>query len=75
MILHEKNLKRHNIFRVCRSLKTQLENMSRAEAQHLQVFLQFFMEVSELNERCEEFSKNLLHPEFGLPNLCAPLPQ
>jgi len=52
-----------------------VDNSSRAEAQRLQVFLSFAIEVSELNGRCEEFSKNLLHPEFRLPNLCAPLPQ
>ena len=60
---------------VCGSLQTYVENRSRVEAPCLQVYLQFAIEGSELNGRYEEFSKNLLHPEFRLPNLCAPLPQ
>ena len=51
------------------------ELRERIEPVQLQALSQFAGEVSELDKVCEEISKNLLHPEFRLPNLCAPLPQ
>ena len=52
-----------------------MSDQSHAEALRLQVFLQIAASLSELNRMGKEFCKNLLHPEFRLPNLCAPLPQ